>query len=39
VALNAYLYAYIPMLLRIVTLAAGLKRVIGQAVVPPSQMA
>lgn len=30
-ALNAYFYAYIPMLLGIVTLAAGVKKVIGQA--------
>jgi low temperature requirement protein LtrA len=29
-ALNAYFYAYIPMLLGIVTLAAGVKEVIGQ---------
>ena len=29
-ALNAYFYAYIPMLLGIVTLAAGIKEVIGQ---------
>ena len=29
-ALNAYFYAYIPMLLGIVTLAAGVKQVIGQ---------
>ena len=30
-ALNAYFYAYIPMLLGIVALAAGIKRVIGHA--------
>jgi low temperature requirement protein LtrA len=30
-ALNAYFYAYIPMLLGIVALAAGVKRVIGHA--------
>jgi low temperature requirement protein LtrA len=30
-ALNAYFYAYIPMLLGIVALAAGVKQVIGQA--------
>ncbi len=29
--LNAYFYAYIPMLLGIVTLAAGVEKVIGQA--------
>ena len=30
-ALNAYFYAYIPMLLGIITLAAGVKKVIGEA--------